>query len=102
MGLENFKKQPYEEFLIAGDYVNVLNSGETLVLGSSSAAASDSAGNDQTSVVLDVSTLAVSGSQLKVKVRAGVTGETYKITFKTTTSLGYKWEIDVNMRVIEE
>lgn len=98
--METFARQIYEEFPIAGDYVNVLETGETLVLATSSVLAEDKDGTDVSDTVLDQATKEVSGSQLKILVRAGsVSASPYKITFRAVTSNGYKWEIDAEMVV---
>jgi len=100
MALESFTKQPYEEFMIAGEFTSVLATGETL----SSPAASAINGKtkvDTTSAVLEIGTLVVSGTQVQVRCKAGIDKETHKITIRTETSAGNKWEIDVNMKVKE-
>lgn len=98
----SFTKQPYEAFGIDGDFVNVLETGETLILGSSSVTAQDKDGNDMTNTVLDQSTIAVDGTKLKIRCQAGIPAESpYKITFRTVTSLDNQFEVDVNMKVKE-
>ena len=102
MVLEHFRKQPYEEFYIAGCYSNVLETGETLVIGGSIVTAVDTDGNDKSSDVLDQATISVVDSKLQIRCKAGIESESpYQITFKTTTSTGNKWEIDVKMDVDE-
>lgn len=99
----SFTKQPYEAFGIEGDFVNVLDTGETIVLGSSSVTAVDNADNDKSSVVLNQATVAVADlTKLRVQCQAGVESESpYKVTFRILTSDSNKYEIDVNMKVKE-
>jgi hypothetical protein len=102
MALESFTKQPYEEFMIAGDFTQVLESTETIVVGTSTVTATDkSTGEDTSATVLDASTKEVDGTQLRCRCRAGLTGEQHKITFRAVTSEENKWEIDVIMKVKE-
>lgn len=109
MALDNFTKQPYEEFRVSADFGKNFQAGETLTLGSCSVAAVDSTDQDVTATVTDQATIAVidgvesgvSQSALQVLVRAGTDGETYKLTFKGYTSLDHKWELDINMKVKE-
>lgn len=98
---ESFTKQPAEAFTIAGDFVNVLETGETIVIGSSTVTALDVDEVDSTSIVLD-GAASVDTTRLKQKVQAGVEANSpYKITFLAVTSLGNAFEIDVFMEVEE-
>ena len=106
--MDMFTKQTYEEFYIAGDFSededgnDILDSGETIVLASSTVAAEDKDGTDVSSTVLDQSTKTVDGSQLKMLCKAGAEASSpYKITFKAVTSSGNKYEIDVRMNIEE-
>lgn len=102
MALESFTKQPYEEFMIAGDFSKVLEDTETITLATSTVTAvNKSTGDDTSSAVLDASTKEVDGSQLRCRCKAGLTGEQHKITFRAVTSEENKWEIDVIMKVKE-
>lgn len=97
---EIFEKQPWEEFSIWGDFINNAATGETAKLSSSSVIAEDKDGIDVSITVLDQAAIAVSGTQLKVKVRAGTANVSpYKITFKIGTSLENQWEVDVMMKI---
>lgn len=100
--METFSKQVYEEFTIAGDISKVIESGETITLGSCVVEAEDKDGSDVGTSVLDQTTKAVDGSKLKILCRAGSEGASpYKITFKIVTSMSHKWEIDVRMVIRE-
>jgi len=102
MTLGYFTKQNSETFFISADFTDVLETGETITVGSSSAVAEDSTGTVATSDVIEAGSLAVSGSQLKVKVKAGTEAlSPYKITFKAVTSLNNIWEKDVEMGIRE-
>jgi hypothetical protein len=110
MALDNFEKQPYEEFRIDADFGNNFQSGEELTLGSCSVEATDPDGLDVAATITDQTTIAViaggetavANAGLQVLIRAGVDGITYKITFKGVTTLDHKWEKDVNMKVKEK
>ena len=97
---EIFEKQPWEEFSIWGDFIDNKETGETADLVTSSVVAEDKDGTDVSTTVLDQTTIAVSGTRLEIKVRAGTASVSpYKITFKIGTSLGNKWEVDVMMKI---
>ena len=100
--METIRKQSYEEFTIAGDFVDQAESGELAVLAGSVVLATDKEGVDVGATLLDQVTKAVDGTQLRIKLRAGSeTASPYKITFKITTTLDNKWEIDVSCRLKE-
>lgn len=113
MALEFFTKQNYEEFFIAGDFVDVITTtGETLTLGSCTVEAIDKAGNDVADVVLEQATKKLDDSpdsatgftdnMLAIRCRAGEQAKSpYKITFKGVTSELNKWEVDINMKIKE-
>ena len=99
--MESFEKQSYEVFVIAGDFLNVLEAGETLVLADCDVRAYDSSDADVTSSILE--NKAVSGSQLQITVKDGSNASSpYIITFYAETSDGNKWELDVKMKVKEK
>ena len=105
MAIEKFTKQSYEEFTIAADFSNNMETGESIV--SESVSAIDAAGTDVSAVILEQATVQNDGAQqVHVLVRAGE--ETagispYKITFYCETDLvpEHKWELDVRMVVKE-
>ena len=100
MALEEFSKQPYEEFVIAGEFSSVLATEETLSTPTMTAI-NKKTGVDTSAAVIEGGTVAVSGSQVIGRVKAGATKETHKITIRTETSDSNKWEIDVLMKVKE-
>lgn len=100
--METIRKQAYEEFTIAGDFVDQAESGETAILAGSEVFAVDKDGVDVKATLLDQATKAVDGTQLRIKLRAGAEDKSpYKITFKIVTSAANKWEIDVSCRLKE-
>lgn len=113
MALEYTQKQNYEEYFIAGDFVDVITTtGEALVLATSTVSAIDKNGVDATAEVLDTATKALDTSpdslsgftnnMLKMRCKAGVaTKSPYKITFYGVTTEGNKWEIDINLKIKE-
>ena len=102
MTLGYFTKQNSETFFISADYSDVLETGETIIVGSSTVVAEDVAGVVATADVLTGGSIAVSGDTLKIKVKEGTEAlSPYKITFKAVTSLGNTWEKDVSMEIVE-
>lgn len=91
-----FTKQPSEIFSITMDFGKVLAASETI---STKVVTATLSGADATSTVIDSST--ISGSTVQVKVKAGTTGNSYKITIKITTSTGNVFEDEVTMTVTE-
>ena len=100
MALESFSKQPYEQFVIAGEFEAVLLTGETLQ-NPTMTAINKATDADTSTVVIEQATVAISGTQVIGRVRAGVDGETHKITIRTETIDDNKWEVDVLMKVKE-
>ena len=97
-------KQSYEAFFIAGNFVLVMEEGETIVLEECAVTAIDKDGNDVSSTFLDQTTIAVASiTKLKIRIRAGTqTASPYKVTFRIVTSLGNKYEVDAPCRVKEK
>jgi hypothetical protein len=101
MALEGFEKQGYEEFTVAANFSANMTVGETI--STQTATATDNTGTDKTATVLNVASLANSGQKVTVLARAGVEAESpYKITLKCVTSLGHKWEKDIQMKIKEK
>lgn len=102
MAIHRFEKEPWESYLISGDFQNVIeDSGESIVLGSSTVTAVDKDGTDASADILDgaPSTL---GDYLTIRVKEGTLANSpYEITFRITTTLGNKWEMDVEMVMID-
>ena len=96
MACNLFTKQPDEQYPISVDYSNILGDGETI--SAKDVKAYDSSDTDVTSTLIDSSTIV--GETIKAVVKAGTSGQNYKITFKATTSDSNIYEDDVTMRVV--
>jgi len=99
----SFTKQSYEEFVITGDFSNVLSTGEKIT-GTPTVSAIDNSGADVKTTVTDQTTITSNDSQVSVLVRAGsVASSPYKITFNVVTDStpAHKWELDVSMEIDE-
>ena len=107
--IESFTKQNYEQFFIAGDLVNVLETGESIVLADTTITAINSDGDDATTEVLQPATKALDDSpnggtnnMVKIRVQEGAEADSfYKITFRIPTDQDNKWEIDIKMKIKE-
>jgi hypothetical protein len=98
--LETIYKQPDESYPVYATFVNVLATGETLLIPGCDVLVEDSAGADVT--VSLVSGLAVQGTKLKTQLVGGTEeASPYKITFQAVTSLGNVYEIDGKVRVVD-
>ena len=98
----NFVKQPSESFTIAADIVDVVITGEIVDLGTSTVTATDKNEEDASADVLVGASKSVSGTQLKIKIKAGTEAlSPYAIRFVIGTSEGNIWEKDVEMRIRE-
>jgi hypothetical protein len=98
--MEEFEKQPYEEYTRAFNYFGKLPSGVVPVSAVLSAYnVTDSA--DATNTVLESTAATVTGFLVKYKVRAGTTAKDYKITARGVFSDGSKLEEDILMKVRE-
>jgi len=104
MALEKFKKQPWEEFVIAGSIEEVVDTGELIDIPNCDVTAVDmSDDSDSTADVIDSPTIEKDDTlhYLKVRVKGGVDLEDHKITFKIATQDNNQYEIDVIMKVRE-
>jgi hypothetical protein len=117
--MADISKQSYEEFRIHADFGLNMEDGEALVVGSCSVVCEDKAGEDVTSTLLDIATMAVinadatdadppgSGVEngaLQVLIRAGSEAlSQYKFTFYGVTDLTppNKWEKDITLKIKE-
>jgi len=97
-----FIKQTDEIFPIAADFSDVLATDETITKESSEVIAYDSNNDDVSSTILVADSKSVLESLLLVKVRAGVDGKKYKITFKAVTSNNNIYELDIFMIIKNE
>jgi hypothetical protein len=100
--LETIYKQPDESFPVYGDFVNVLVTGETIVIGTSSVAVEDIDGTDATATMCQGLSV-TDTTKLKTTLKKAGTeaASPYKITFIAKTSLGNEYEIDGKIRVVE-
>ena len=102
-----FFKQPYESMVAYGGFTNVMEDGETITLGSSTATALDIDEVDASSDILQGTPAIYNDAdgnpfRLGIRVVAGVeTKSPYKITFKILTNLNNKWEVDCFLNVEE-
>ncbi|MCK4521614.1 MAG: hypothetical protein KAU20_03495 [Nanoarchaeota archaeon] len=92
-----FQKVEYEQFGFTADFEDqVTATGETIA--SKTVTAVDKAGTDATSDIIESST--ISGTDVIVVIKDGDDDLTdYIITVRIVTSIGYKWEMKVYMRV---
>jgi hypothetical protein len=113
MPRSKFTKQPYEEFAIGADFSKNYVTGETVDLSNSTVLAyelpSGSLVTPQTDVLVgnpyrttnpDVST-AKTNAMLAIRVKAGAHGDDLKITFRSWSSNGQKFEKDIFIDVRE-
>lgn len=77
-------KQTSEEYYVSFDFQNVMTAADTVA--SATVAASDSVGADATATVTDALKQTITGQIVYVWVKAGTSGQTYKITCTATTS----------------
>lgn len=98
--MDNFTKQGYEEFVVDVDYKLNFTDEETIEI--QEVIAIDKLGKDVTDKVTNSASLTNDGSKVSVMVRAGSVDESpYKLTFRCATSLGNKWEHDIQMKIKE-
>jgi hypothetical protein len=95
-----FVKQPSETYTIAVEFSGKLPSGASLSSGTVSAIRMDTGATDNS--VLASTSATISGTQARVRVKQGVSGVIYKITFVVALSNADILEEDVLMHVIED
>lgn len=96
--IDRFTKQVSEEFVITTDFANDLGAAETISsIDVSAIRLSD--GGDLTSSVIEFSQK--SSKKVLVGVQNGVDNELYRIVIKIQTSLGYKFQKNILMKVRE-
>ena len=103
--LQTFTKQNYEQFYIAGDISDFVESGEAISLTESSVVAEDKDSVDVSSVVLEQATKSLFNNDLYLRIRCREGAEAvspYKITFRIKTTLDNRWEIDARMLITEQ
>ena len=92
-------KQPYEEYYVEFDFVNDMDENDTIA--STEVVVMDGV-NDVTDVLTDFSRQLISDTRVSVWIMGGVTGTTYVITCKITTSvLAELYECEANLLVQE-
>ena len=102
MALASFEKQPYESWVVAANFEDDLETGETITLETSTITAVDRAGTAATADILDQAYKAVNGALLQIRVKDGTAAlSMYKITFRAITNLSNKFELDINVKVKE-
>ncbi len=95
-------KYKYESFMIGWDFTNDLDSGETPVLVTSIVTATNSAGTDVSSTILDSITKTVTGNKLLIACQAGSRDfSPYEIVFKCVTTSGNQFEGIVTLNVLD-
>ena len=108
--IQSFTKQIYEKFPIAGDFSNVMERGETIVLTGdpgddvSEVSVLDADGVDATASIIVTSSLEADDTNhyLICKVQGGeVAKSPYTITMQAVTSEENYWELDFKMYVKE-
>ena len=96
--MDRFTKQVSEEFVVTTDFSNDLSSSETISSATVSAIRL-SDGGDLTSDIIEFSQK--SAKKVLVGVQNGSNGELYRIAIKIQTSLGYKFQKNLTMKVQE-
>jgi hypothetical protein len=96
------EKQPFEAFPVYGKFTKVLEEGETIDIINSEVIVSDKDGNVDASMV-DEPTKNVQEDKLVIRIQNGSPENSpYNVSFRITTSLGNKWEVDAQLNVIEK
>ena len=95
-------KYKYETFEIGWDFTKDLDTGETPSLIPSTVTATDCAGTDASTTVLDASTKIVTGNELLIACQAGsLDFSPYEIIFKCVTTSGNQFEGIVTLNVLD-
>ena len=99
--METINKQPYEAFTISTDFGSNFASGEAIVL--QDVVAVDRFGIDATAAIIEADSVASNGASTVSALLSGgdEAHSPYKITFRCATSVGHRWEYDVQLRVRE-
>lgn len=95
--MNKFEKQSNEKYAISIDFSNTLETTETIA--SFTLSVTDELGQSvTTSDVVDSSSN--DNDSVEIVVKGGTNGKNYKLTAVTTSSLGYVYEEDVYMEII--
>lgn len=89
-------KRPTEEFRLVWDFVNDVETGDSVA--AQAVAAFDAAdGSDVTTTLIENPELV--GNTIRAQVQAGTAGHDYLVRFQATSSQGDKWQRVVKVRV---
>jgi len=91
-------KQSYEEHILTIDASGTIAAGDSIMAGSLSIKAFDSAGTDVTSTIIS-GTPSFAGTSIQVELIAGTDGADYNIRIRFTTANGEKVEDDLTLRI---
>ena len=92
-------KQPYEEYYIDFDFVNVIAYPEESF--SATGTAVDELGANATTTIITAIKQYLDPTKVYVWVKGGTTGKTYTITCRIVTDIGEKYEKEGQMSVVE-
>jgi hypothetical protein len=92
-------KQPYEEFYIGFDFINVMAG--TDEISSATVTAVDELGVDSTAIIITTIKQYLDPTKVYVWVKGGTHNKTYTITCKIVTDIGEKYEKEGEMSVVE-
>lgn len=96
------EKQPYEAFFVHGLFTKVMEETETIDIANSTVVISDKNGTIDATMVQEP-TLVADGHKLSIRIQGGDPElSPYKVSFRITTSLGNKWEVDAVLEVEEK
>lgn len=99
--MDKLQKQPYEQYTIAISFSAVLVGPETII--AQTVAITTATGDDVSSSMIAPGSVGNDGSgAVVVMIKDGDPAQTpHKITARCETSLGHKWEHDIQLRVVE-
>ena len=97
--IADFEKYTWELFVVECDFTNVLATGETITLATSSVTILDSDGADKTTTILVTDSEARSGTKLQAKVQAGTVDTIYTVKFKIITSSNNQFQEDKTLYI---
>ena len=99
--MESFSdKQPYEEYYVDFDFVNVVVSPDTIA--SAVVSVVDELGADATATVTTAIKQNIDSPKVYIWVNGGTTGKVYTITCKVATVNGEKYEMEGTLSVTEK
>jgi len=101
MGCNFSPKQPGEEYYVGLDFYKDIDDGGTATIADYDLTVVDAVGTDVTETLVDTTKTTTSEQRLLFWIRAGTSGQTYKITGEVTTSTGEKYEMDSGIYIKE-